>query len=255
MSLPLVVSDIARNLQPVIGFSVAPDEYPYSLCLGGQAALLIAKGQLALHIGNHALTALGKEPLPSGYGWAAFVIPPVLLMINSKLPSGYVKEAVRVVKNNLRILLRTAVIVSQVALVYFTGSVAAIAALSYLALDGLYSSELLPARISRVYSWMQFPLFLVSSVLSGTWISTALYTTVLAFIKIQQAVEGRIGSMSAEKKEEYMSALKTMVQGIGLQWDPDDREIFMTLGQPRHQSRDTNAAKPENDLNLTKENR
>jgi len=140
---------------------------------------LITQGEMALYLGNEALKTFGQPALPTGNGWAPIVIPPILVLTEQMLPAGYTKAAVGFLKSKLGMMLRASVIVSQMAVAYFTGSAVVIAVLSYLAIDELDCRKLLPTRISWLYQSIHLPLTLILAVLAkGTWAGAALFLAI-----------------------------------------------------------------------------
>jgi len=172
MSLPPTVVHAARHTGAAVAFNVTNRNARAMRAqgIGVEIVCWMTQGKMALYLGNEALEILGRPMLPSVHPWAPLVISLVLVGTERLLPAGYAKATVGFLKSAAGMMLRASMLVSQIAVVYFTGSVTAIAILSYLAIDELHVRKLLSSRVSAVYQSSVWPLsFGLAAVAQGTW--------------------------------------------------------------------------------------
>lgn len=148
-----------------------------------QTAAQIFQGWQALYFIDSTLKALGKDPIPTPHRWAVFALPPVALLLSVVLPKG------QSLRNGAGILIRTAVLVSQVALVYFTGSGAAIAALSCMTINLLARNRVLPESAARAYSVVETPIYFLAQFFSAASLGAALQN-IAQFFFIREQMQG-----------------------------------------------------------------
>ncbi len=144
-----------------------------------QAIAQTAQGYITCSAINNALKALDQVALPTAFGWTVLLIPPLVSLVEHKLAPGISKKALGMLREYLGPVFRTAFAVSQLALIYFTGSFAAAAAIGFLALDALERNGWLFERIGKVYGSIQKPLFLLNGLFQATtWRSGIINTAV-----------------------------------------------------------------------------
>lgn len=144
------------------------------------------QGRQAFYFANQLLSQVGRAPLSSSWKWGVQLLPPLMALLSSKLPEGRIQKIANSLHENTGAVFRVTSLVSQVALVYFTGSTVALVGIAYLTIDLLDGNGLLSPLLSKVYSSIKAPLFLTSQFFSaGNWVnafawgtSTMVWTTV-----------------------------------------------------------------------------
>ncbi len=122
------------------------------------------------HCINEALAAAGCAAISSQLGWILVLTPAVTFLAAELAPAGAVRNTLQFAKNHLGTLLRTAMLVSQVAIYYFTQSHIALLSLAIQSILLLERNHWLPDRVSWVLSKGTLVALPLSNLISsGIW--------------------------------------------------------------------------------------
>jgi len=102
------------------------------------------------HCLNEALAAAGCAAISSQLGWVLVLTPVVTFIAAELAPQGALRERLQFAKNHLGTLLSVAMVVSQIAIYYFTQSHIALLSLAIQGILLLERNHLFPKRVSWV---------------------------------------------------------------------------------------------------------
>lgn len=125
------------------------------------------QGRQALYFVNQLFSQVGRAPLENAWKWGVQLVPSLMTLLSWKLPEGRIQKTAESLYHQTGTFFRVTSFVSQVALVYFTGSTAALVSVVYLTIDRLDESHCLHPLLSKVYRSAFIPLFLVGQFFSA----------------------------------------------------------------------------------------
>jgi len=111
---------------------------------------------------------VAQWPLPSSrVYWVTMLTQAVLFLVAETLPTGVAEKAVHFVQHQFGNLCRVAVVVSQVAVYYFTGSSFALLYIGLHVIDTLERNRLLPEKVKLLYHNVNALSYAIASIAMG----------------------------------------------------------------------------------------